>query len=108
VARKTIWEIVKCNDNARQHLDQLHRQMASSSASIEAAREFLNIAPNGTGGLLVLVLLRKSIMASPRCYRPAEARAVSKVSVKAGEISNRMASRRALDSAAPNPASKLF
>jgi hypothetical protein len=39
-----ISEIVKFNDDARQLLDQVHRQRVSSSTSIEAARESLKTA----------------------------------------------------------------
>jgi len=40
MALQAISEIVKFNDDARQSLDQLHRQRVSSSTSIEAASEF--------------------------------------------------------------------
>jgi hypothetical protein len=52
MARQTVSEIVKFNDDARQSLDHLHSQRVSSSTSIEAASEFLKTASkwDGNGG----------------------------------------------------------
>jgi hypothetical protein len=53
MALKIISEILEFNDDARQFLNFLHRQMVASSSSIEGAREFLKSARqwNLSGGL---------------------------------------------------------
>ena len=47
--RKAISQMLSFNEDARQFLEQLQRQMAFSSASIEAAGAFLRIAPKWDG-----------------------------------------------------------